>query len=141
MGLPNPPLSSPEGTPSGPTSPTSPDVPGLSEAYKRLASNCAFKGGLGLLLVGVPALVAFKGRSIRLLAAGLGAGMGFGWSLKEADIYLKHPAEEKCPGSASLEEAFSSIRAGTYNNAGSIFRLIPEKWRSKASSDDQQKGK
>eukprot|EP00922_Rhytidocystis_sp_ex-Travisia-forbesii_P036821 GHVS01054775.1.p1 GENE.GHVS01054775.1~~GHVS01054775.1.p1 ORF type:complete len:144 (+),score=21.42 GHVS01054775.1:103-534(+) len=143
MGLPNPPVCSPEGSPPDPAFTPSTEAAGLSlsEAYKRLSSNCAIKGGLGLLVVGVPVLVAFRGRSIRLLSAGLGAGIGFGWSLKEADIYLKNPAEEKCPGSASLEHALASIRSATYDKASPVFKLLPEKWRSKTSSDDQQKGK
>eukprot|EP00922_Rhytidocystis_sp_ex-Travisia-forbesii_P003983 GHVS01005774.1.p2 GENE.GHVS01005774.1~~GHVS01005774.1.p2 ORF type:complete len:143 (+),score=25.08 GHVS01005774.1:72-500(+) len=119
------------------TSSTDGSVLSLGEAYKRISANCAFKGGLGLLIAGVPALVVFKGRAVRLLSAGVGTGIGFGWSLKEADIYLKNPAVEKCPGNASLDEAWTSLKSGAYNNAGGVFRILPEKWRSKTPSDNK----
>lgn len=61
----------------------------LREVYARWASDVAVKSALCLGVAVAPALLAFRRPTARGLFAGFAAGLGFGWSLRGADLYLR----------------------------------------------------
>lgn len=60
------------------------------------------------------------------MVSSMGAGGGMGWSLKEADVFLRNPQTERCPtGGVASWEYFKKSISWNFKRG---FEMVPESW-------------
>eukprot|EP00440_Ansanella_granifera_P073495 gb/GFBE01079750.1/.p1 GENE.gb/GFBE01079750.1/~~gb/GFBE01079750.1/.p1 ORF type:complete len:104 (+),score=21.74 gb/GFBE01079750.1/:1-312(+) len=84
-----------------------------------LLTNVLIKASVGSLAF-IPGCVAFRGRGMRILCGGLGAGFGAGMAWAQGDMHLRHP--DLVPLPKSLPEEMEQLQASLAARARSWTR-------------------
>lgn len=97
----------------------------LHDAYKKLSFDMVLKTSIGGLIGG---LLLYRFPGPRRNLACLGAGIGLGYSIKEVDLYLKNPTQERLPNAWEQMKDPKNRLSSMYHNAAN--KIFPKKGQS-----------